>query len=143
MVGNMMTIDQLATGNRQLNDGAHQYFAVRCFVIFALFFSSFACATEALQDPTRPPAVLSMPQGGAEPLSSTGPQLQSVRISTHQRSAIISGQRVKLGDRFGDARVTMITENKVVLKGSSGMQTLKLFPDVGKRIIMRRQHPEH
>jgi MSHA biogenesis protein MshK len=143
MVGNMMTIDQSATGNQLSNGGAQQYLAVRCCAIFALLFSSLACAADTLQDPTRPPAVLSMPQGGAESLSPTGPQLQSVRISTHQRSAIISGQRVKVGDRFGDTKVVMITENEVVLKGSSGMQTLKLFPDVGKRIIMRRQHPEH
>ncbi len=143
MVGNMMTINQPATGNRQQKDGARQHFAVRCFVIFAFLFSPLACAAEALQDPTRPPAELSMPQGGAEALAPKGPQLQSVRISTHQRSAIISGQRVKVGDRFGDTKVVIITENEVVLKGSSGMQTLKLFPDVGKRIIMRRQHPEH
>lgn len=143
MVGNMITINQKATGKRQQKDGERQHFAVRCVVIFAFFFAPLACATETLQDPTRPPAVLSMPQGSAETLAPSGPQLQSVRISAYQRSAIISGQRVKVGDRFGDTRVVMITENEVVLKGSSGIQALKLFPDVGKRIIMRRQHPEH
>ncbi|GBL44627.1 hypothetical protein SFMTTN_0427 [Sulfuriferula multivorans] len=37
----------------------------------------------------------------------------------------------------------MINENEVMLKGSSGVQTLKLFPDVGKRLIMRSQHHKH
>ncbi|HAN54908.1 MAG TPA: hypothetical protein DCQ77_01305 [Betaproteobacteria bacterium] len=139
----MMTINQPATGNRQQEDGERQHIAIRCIAIVAFLFTPLACAMDALQDPTRPPAVLSMPQGSAEILAPSGPQLQSVRISAHQRSAIISGQRVKVGDRFGDTRVVMISENEVVLKGSSGIQTLKLFPDVGKRIIMRRQHPEH
>jgi len=116
--------------------------AGRCAVlIFAFCLLPFATAAEVLRDPTRPPADLSQGNTGA-PVAS-GPELQSVRISAHQRSAIISGQRVKVGDKLGDARIVMITENEVVLKGSSGLQTLKLFPDVGKRIILRSQHPKH
>ena len=143
MVGNMITINHKVTGKRQQKDGERQHVAIRCIAIVAILFTPLACATDVLQDPTRPPAVLSMPQGSTEILAPSGPQLQSVRISAHQRSAIISGQRVKVGDRFGDTRVVMITENEVVLKGSGGIQALKLFPDVGKRIIMRGQHSEH
>ena len=114
-----------------------------CLLIFAFCYLPFATAGAAdmLQDPTRPPADLSQENTGA-PVAS-GPQLQSVRISAHQRSAMINGQHVKVGDKLGDARIVMITESEVVLKGSNGLQTLKLFPDVGKRIIMRSQHHKH
>lgn len=112
-----------------------------CLLIFAFCLLPFAAAAEVLQDPTRPPAGLSQGNAGA-PVTS-GPQLQSVRISARQRSAIISGQRVKVGEKLGDARVVMISENEVILKGGSGLQTLKLFPDVGKRLIMRSQHHKH
>ena len=116
-----------------------------CLLIFAFCLLPFAAAgaADALQDPTRPPAELSMPQGSAGALVPSGTQLQSVQISAYQRSAIISGQHVKVGDKIGDARVVMITENEVVLKGGNGLQTLKLFPNVGKRLIMRSQHPKH
>lgn len=112
-----------------------------CLLTFAFCLLPFAASAEVLRDPTRPPADLS--QGNAGVPVASGPELQSVRISAHQRSAIISGQRVKVGDKLGDARIVKITENEVVLKGSSGLQTLKLFPDVGKRIILRSQYPKH
>ena len=116
-----------------------------CLLIFAFCLLPFASAGAAdiLQDPTRPPAELSAPQGNTGAPVTSGPQLQSVLISAHQRSAIISGQRVKVGEKLGDARVVMISENEVILKGGSGLQTLKLFPDVGKRLIMRSQHHKH
>lgn len=41
--------------------------------------------------------------------------------------AIISGQRVSVGDRIGDDRVLRITENQVLLQGPSGRQTLRLI----------------
>jgi hypothetical protein len=51
-------------------------------------------------------------------------------ITPRGRSAIISGQRVELGGRVGDARVAAIRENEVVLRSSSGSDVLKLYPDV-------------
>lgn len=145
MVGDMMTIKQKAKGKRQKWGGnARQSVGVlRPTLAFCLFFlfALPAGAADTLRDPTRPPADLT--QGNAGVPVASGPELQSVRISAHQRSAMISGQRVKVGDKLGDARIVMITENEVVLKGSSGLQTLKLFPDVSKRIILRSQHPKH
>ena len=147
MVGDMrnqQTKDK--NGKPKLEDKSREMYGFNfCLLIFAFCLLPFAAAGAAdmLQDPTRPPAELSAPQGNAGALVPSGPQLQSVRISAHRRSAIISGQRVKVGDKLGDARVVMITENEVVLKGGSGLQTLKLFPDVGKRIIMRSQHHTH
>ena len=98
---------------------------------------------EALQDPTRPPTATSLPPGdSAAPLAS-GPQLQSIRIGGLRPSAIISGQRVSLGERYEGAQVVEISENQVVLKGSSGIQTLALFPAIGKSAVMRRQVVGH
>lgn len=83
-------------------------------------------------DPTRPPAALlaEPAPGGAAPAST---RLQSVLISAGRKSAIIGGQLVHLGDKYGEARVTRITESEVVLKTGSTTETLKLFPDVEKR----------
>lgn len=116
-------------------------FAACCYVVGACLFASFACASGELRDPTRPPTDLS--SGNAGSLVTSGPQLQSVFISAHQRSAIISGQRFTIGEKLGDARVVGITESEVILKNGSGLQTLKLFPDVGKRILMRSPHHQH
>lgn len=88
-------------------------------------------ANETLRDPTRPPAALFAPEtaGGTQ----TGPVLQSVRVSEGRYTAVIDGQTVKVGDRFGEARVQRIRETEVVLKSGNSLQTLKLFPDVEKR----------
>jgi MSHA biogenesis protein MshK len=86
-----------------------------------------------LADPTRPPASLA-PDGsqyGDKPAGE--PQLQSVLISPIRRIAVISGQTVALGEKFGEARVEKITETEVVLRNGQDMQVLKLFPNVEKR----------
>jgi MSHA biogenesis protein MshK len=80
-------------------------------------------------DPTRPPAaVLSATPGGD--VQSGGPLLQSVMITPTERSAIIGGERVKQGGKYGDARVVKITETEVVLRSSTGTETLRLYPGV-------------
>ena len=84
----------------------------------------------------RPPAQWSLPQSGIAAPESRGPRLQSIRFSAHERSAIISGRRVTVGDRLGDARVLAIERNAVVLEVGGVSQTLKLFPDIGKRILI-------
>jgi len=91
---------------------------------------------EGTPDPTRPPAaLLTEPAGaapGAKPASSG---LQSVLISAGRKSAIIGGQLVHVGGKYGEARVIRITESEVVLKTGSTTETLKLFPDVEKRVV--------
>lgn len=113
-----------------------------CLFIFAFCLLPFspALAADALRDPTRPPAVLYAPDDGAG--IETGPVLQSVLISRGRRTAVISGQSVKAGDRFGDGRVVRINETEVVLKTGSGLQTLKLFPDVEKRTVVKTKRPK-
>jgi MSHA biogenesis protein MshK len=107
------------------------------FLLATLLLSAMAHA-ESLPDPTRPPAVLSAPAGnGAE---ESGPVLQSVTLSAGRKTAIISGEVVPLGGKFGDATLVRLSEKEAVLRKGDTLQTLKLFPDVEKRMRSVR-HP--
>jgi MSHA biogenesis protein MshK len=101
----------------------------------ALLTTPFAGA-QGLTDPTRPPAAL-LPE--AAPASdASGPALQSILISPTRKLAIINGQTVRPGDKVGDARVVRITENEVVLRDGRQSQTLKLFPQIQKKMAAER-----
>lgn len=97
-----------------------------------------AFAAENLLDPTRPPAEFAAPSA-ATASAATGPLLQSVLISKGRKSAIIGGQVVGLGEKYGEARVVKITESEVVLKTGTVTETLRLFPDVEKRSVQGRK----
>lgn len=84
-----------------------------------------------LNDPTRPPAVLSRPE--AESAVPGAPILQSVIIAPGRTAAVISGETVPLGGQYREARLVRITETGVVLQSSSGIVTLTLFPGVELR----------
>ena len=93
-----------------------------------------AAIAQGLADPTRPPAGFAA--GDPEATSSAaagGPVLQSVMISASGSAAIISGEMVKLGQKYGDAVLVRVAESEVVLKSGSDMQVLKLYPGVEKR----------
>jgi MSHA biogenesis protein MshK len=92
---------------------------------------------ESFLDPTRPPASLGLAQEGISAPAS-GPVLQSVLISPGRMVAIISGQTVRLGEKFGEARVVKITESEVLLRSGTDLQTLKLFPGIEKRLTSSR-----
>ena len=96
------------------------------FLLLMLAAASAGVA-ESLSDPTRPPASLGLVQDGVSAASS-GPILQSVLISPGRRVAIISGQTVRLGEKFGEARVVRITESEVLLRSGTGVQTFEAFP---------------
>jgi hypothetical protein len=100
-------------------------------LIFLLMSVSLAVHAESLPDPTRPPANL---DGGATAQPS-GPVLQVIRTINGRRSAMISGQEVKSGSQVSDAVVMRIDEDRVLLRGPGGIQTLKLFPEVEKRPV--------
>lgn len=103
----------------------------------AFLASSLACtplvAAEELADPTRPPASVMAGNNVVSQQTTAGPVLQSVLISPRRKEAIISGQTVKLGDSFGEAKVVRITENEVILRTGKELQTLKAFPGIGKQ----------
>lgn len=102
----------------------------KILLILAALTANAACA-EALPDPMRPP-VVAVPQADTSSVP-TGPILQSVMISPQRRAAIIGGQTVTIGAKFGNARVVKISESEVVLESDGKLQTLKLFPAVEKR----------
>jgi MSHA biogenesis protein MshK len=93
------------------------------------------CAAAAAQamDPTRPPPSLWRPQGVAEEPVTAGPQLQSVMLSPTRRSAIISGQVVNRGERYGDAVLEDVAEDQVVLRRGLRTEVLKLYPGGGTK----------
>lgn len=113
--------------------GAALFAGLSFFAICGFFIlpASQAAAADALRDPTRPPAALYATEDGTE--IETGPVLQSVRVAQGRYTAVISGETVRVGSKYGDARVVKIRETEVVLKTGNSLQTLKLYPDVEKR----------
>ena len=89
---------------------------------------------QGLNDPTRPPAAVFSDAPG-DTGAVAGPLLQSVMISPAGSSAIIGGQMVKLGGKYGDARVVKITANEVVLRSANGTEILGMYPDVNMRAV--------
>lgn len=101
--------------------------------LFGLLFFAFGpLNAEELPDPTRPPAGLIAPL--AAPASgvvvSQPPGLQSIIISQNRRAAIIGGETVELGGKYGDAKLIEVNEGSVVLRSAQGRQVMTLFPDV-------------
>jgi MSHA biogenesis protein MshK len=101
----------------------------------ALAALSNLALAQGIADPTRPPPGVSGDEIAEEAVR--GPVLQSIMITPNKRSAIISGQPVELGGRYGDARVAAIREGEVVLRSKNGSEVLKLYPDVHKRLVAR------
>lgn len=112
-------------------------------VVLIVCLWSAAGNAEVLRDPMRPPSAGSLTAWGSAPLEPSGPQLQAIRFSAHERSATIDGRRVRVGDKIDGARVVLITRNAVVLDHGGVSQTLKLFPDFGKRVITPNQRPKY
>lgn len=96
-----------------------------------LLVPAMAAAQAILIDPTRPPAGYLATDG--EAVEGGGAMLQSVMISPTQRTAIISGVVVKLGEKYGDAVLVRVAESEVVLRSGSANRVLKLYPGVTKR----------
>lgn len=96
-----------------------------------LLAPTLAAAQGIVVDPTRPPAgyLATDDEAGA----GVGLMLQSVLISPTQRTAIINGVVVKLGEKYGDAVLTRVAESEVVLRSGGVSRVLKLYPGVNKR----------
>jgi MSHA biogenesis protein MshK len=99
--------------------------------IFVLGVSAASLAHAApFADPTRPPNALA-----DEGISATtpGPRLESVLIAPDRRLAVISGEQVRLGGKYGEGQVVRITESEVVIRNGGTTETLRLLPEVQKR----------
>jgi MSHA biogenesis protein MshK len=89
-------------------------------------------SADALPDPTRPS--IDLGSGSAVDVApveaATSHGLQSIIISPQHRAAIINGQMVQQGDKFGDATLLEVREGSVVLQNARGQRVMELFPKV-------------
>lgn len=86
-------------------------------------------------DPTRPPPGIAKTEAADatnDVQTSAGLQ-QIIRRAGMKPAAVINGQRVELGGRVGDARLTEVGEDFAVLRGLSGQETLYLTPGIRKK----------
>jgi len=107
---------------------------MRAAVLTVLSIMCCAAHAETLSDPMRPPVYQPVTASG-----SSGPVLQTVVIGKDRRYAIISGERVRLGGAYGDAKITRIVENEVTLRDASGETVLKLVPEIKKVVVSTKQ----
>jgi len=100
----------------------------------AMMLASAPAAAQIVIDPTRPATgfAVEAPESAAP-----GNQLQSVMISPTRKAAIINGVVVELGGKYGDAVLTRVAEDEVVLRRGDSRQVLKLHPAVDKVNIAR------
>ena len=86
-------------------------------------------------DPTRPAGIVSGPAtdagAGASTPAETGVQTVIIRPGG-KSSAVINGQHVVAGGKFGEKRVLKISETEIVLKGENGRETIKVTPSIEK-----------
>ena len=92
--------------------------------------TSGAAFAQGIADPTRPPGGLAET---AEAVGAGGPVLQSVMLSPSRKVAVISGEMVVLGGRYGSSRLVRLTETEAVLKNGADVTVLRLYPQVDKR----------
>lgn len=98
--------------------------------LFLGLMTAGVAAAQVLTDPTRPPGGLAE---SAESVASGGPVLQSVMLSPSRKIAVISGEMVALGGRYGSSRLVRLSESEAVLKNGADMTVLRLYPLVEKR----------
>lgn len=90
-------------------------------------------------DPTRPPAGWGVIGESGLATASAEPELKLQSVMLPQRGkpvALIGGQTVALGGKFGDATLVRLTEKEAVLQGPDGLTRLYLTPDVNKQLIV-------
>ncbi len=100
----------------------------------ALFLGAMTAGVavaQGLSDPTRPPGGQS--ESSVEAVGSSGPVLQSVMLSPSRKVAVISGEMVALGGRYGAAKLVRLSETEAVLKNGADVTVLRLHPLVEKR----------
>lgn len=90
----------------------------------------------AFSDPTQPADFVRARSSRAAPNDPPAPVLQSTLVSPERRLAVISGKRLRIGDRFNGAVITEISQYQVRMKKGGRVTTLRLLPQFTKE-------PEH
>ncbi len=103
-------------------------------ICFCAIVPALSCQAQGLVDPTRPPNAQVLPgEGSGVEEEGAGPRLESVLLAPRRKLAVINGQTVQLGGRFGDAKVVAISETSVVLERSGSRETLQLLPSAARK----------
>lgn len=106
-------------------------------VALLLVLTGMAAAQTRLSDPTRPPAGLADAADGGDGAQVVGaPVLQSIllpRAGKGRAVAVIGGQQVAVGERYGELRLIRLNEHEAVLEGPAGVERLQLTPGVEKK----------
>jgi MSHA biogenesis protein MshK len=103
---------------------------MRSALLIALCALAASAAAQTLVDPMRPPAA---GHGDGEAAARpAGPVLEQIVLGDGRRFAVISGRRVAVGDRVGDATVVAIGPDQVTLRGGT-TQVLRMFPRAERR----------
>lgn len=72
-------------------------------------------------------------EGGSGSPAPSESGVQTVILRPGGKSAaVINGQYVVVGGKFGGKRVQRITETEIVLKGESGREVIKVMPSIEK-----------
>jgi len=103
---------------------------IKVIALLAGLAAAGAAGAQGISDPTRPPGGLAET---AEAAATGGPVLQSVMLSPSRKVAVISGEMVAVGGRYGSSRLVSLTETEAVLKNGGETIVLKLHPLVEKR----------
>lgn len=115
-----------------LTRGMMRFSTTSLLVRLLLLFAGFSNARAWAQvDPMRPPDAPVV--SATEEVQSS--ELKSILISTRRTEALIGDRLVRVGEKVGHAHVIKISESEVILRDEHGLQTLKLFPGIEKRII--------
>jgi hypothetical protein len=112
----------------------------------AMLAGSLCAATrddDLLVDPTVPLSIALAPEetpganGGLPGLSASvaSYELDSVLIRANDRFAVVSGQRVRVGDSVGAARVTAIESDHVTLNLNGKVERLELYRSSIKTLV--------
>lgn len=100
-------------------------------VFLVLGLPGLPSAAQPVSDPTQPPAALMAAPASGAPAVAAAPELQSVLISHNpggRKLALINGQLLRPGERFGNAVVVAIAQTEVTLRRGRTLEKLKLFP---------------
>ncbi len=88
---------------------------------------SQAYATE-MRDPTRPSGFqMSSSMVEESVMPADGMQLQAIYFHPEHPGALINGRRFSVGDSVGDARITAIHTDKIILTDASGEKEVRLI----------------
>ncbi len=123
---------------KHISRNGKQALALLGFVVIMSAPLSSLAFPEEMQDPTQSPGDVAVAGGTV----ATGPVLQSVMMSSGRKVAVISGQVLRVGEKFGEATLVRVTDQDVSLRHADGsVEVLKMHPAVEKKIRIQPREP--